>query len=282
MAEFPAFPLWTDAYLSDTGDLTTLEHGAYMLMLMAMWRAGGTLPNDDAKLRKVTRLDARQWPKVKPILMSLLMVTEQHVSSKRLTRELHAARSRSEKAAASARAKVLKEQAPPPANALPEHSLAAATTSITTSTTSSLRSDERARAPNPSVVLQGAVDGLTAQAFVAHCEEKRKPLSSQQAEAIAGVLRDVKALGGNPAEALRLAVRKGWVTLELEYLRNNGFPLPKTAPAVVSEAVAQWPLEKWRLMVTNWQQTGDWNPSLGPKPGEPGCRVPPELLKDAA
>ena len=50
MAEFPAMQIWTDAYLGDTSHLSTTEHGAYFLLLMAMWRNGGSLPNDDAML----------------------------------------------------------------------------------------------------------------------------------------------------------------------------------------------------------------------------------------
>ena len=61
VAEFPAFPLWTDAYLADTTELTTQEHGAYFLLLIAMWRAGGYVPDDDAKLARFTRLTIRQW-----------------------------------------------------------------------------------------------------------------------------------------------------------------------------------------------------------------------------
>ena len=43
MAEFPALPLWTDAYLGDTTHLTTIEHGAYLLLLMTAWRTADAL-----------------------------------------------------------------------------------------------------------------------------------------------------------------------------------------------------------------------------------------------
>lgn len=57
MAEFPALPLWTDAYLADTSHLTDGEHGRYIIMLFHMWRMPmARFPNDDAWLaRKFNR-----------------------------------------------------------------------------------------------------------------------------------------------------------------------------------------------------------------------------------
>jgi uncharacterized protein YdaU (DUF1376 family) len=62
MAEFPALPLFTDAYLADTIHLTTAQHGAYLLLLMAAWRMKDcALPNDDEFLARMARMDKRTW-----------------------------------------------------------------------------------------------------------------------------------------------------------------------------------------------------------------------------
>lgn len=70
MAEFPALPLFTDAYLADTRHLTTIQHGAYLLMLMTAWRSGDcTLPNDDVYLARICGMDKRTWAANKATLL---------------------------------------------------------------------------------------------------------------------------------------------------------------------------------------------------------------------
>jgi uncharacterized protein YdaU (DUF1376 family) len=62
MAEFPALPLFTDAYLADTRHLTTVQHGAYLLLLMEAWRRPAcSLPDDDVLLARLTGLLADDW-----------------------------------------------------------------------------------------------------------------------------------------------------------------------------------------------------------------------------
>lgn len=130
VAEFPAFPLWTDAYLADTTELTTQEHGAYFLLLIAMWRAGGYVPDDDAKLARFTRLTLRQWTIVRQSLSEFLTIENGSVTQGRLLDELEKARGRSKKAAESARAKYRKTNKLNGANAVPEQCSDDASTSI--------------------------------------------------------------------------------------------------------------------------------------------------------
>lgn len=72
MADFPALPLWTDAYLADTRHLSQSAHGAYLLLLMEAWRRPRCcLPDDDSLLARLSgspNLDA--WLALKPTVMA--------------------------------------------------------------------------------------------------------------------------------------------------------------------------------------------------------------------
>lgn len=124
MAEFPAMPLWTDAYLADTGHLTTIEHGAYFLLLMTMWRAGGSLPNDDKKLSRFARMSAQQWERVKPSLMEFFTIKDDEITQGRLTDELAFVKRRSKRQSENARANARKNKTSVSAMAQPKLSLA--------------------------------------------------------------------------------------------------------------------------------------------------------------
>jgi uncharacterized protein YdaU (DUF1376 family) len=87
-------PLYTDALVADTTNLSALEFGVYMLLLTAMWRAGGTLPNSDVDLRRIGRISANNWPKVRDRVMRLLTVEGDHVTQKRLREEFEKASGR--------------------------------------------------------------------------------------------------------------------------------------------------------------------------------------------
>lgn len=78
----PYMPFYTSRYLGDTHQLTTLEHGAYSLLLFTMWDRGGALEFDLDKLRKVTRLSKANWKKVWPEIEGYFSVSDGQISQK--------------------------------------------------------------------------------------------------------------------------------------------------------------------------------------------------------
>ena len=111
MAEFPALQLWTDAYLGDTGHLTTIEHGAYLLLLMTAWRTKDcSLPDDDKILARYCRMNTHQWARIKPIMLTFWKVENGTWRQSRLTDEWGAVRQKREAAASNGKLSALKRK----------------------------------------------------------------------------------------------------------------------------------------------------------------------------
>ena len=83
----PYMPLFIGDYLADTTHLTRSEHGAYLLLLMAMWRAGGKLPNDPARLARIALASPSEWDELQPVMMTFFKRRGGHITHERLARE---------------------------------------------------------------------------------------------------------------------------------------------------------------------------------------------------
>lgn len=108
--DHPYMPFWTDKYLGATTHLNATEHGAYLLLLIVMWRQGGSLPNDDELLRKYARLTQRQWKKVKPVIWPFFNVSETSLCQSRLQRVFNEVTNRREVNSANAKSRWQKTQ----------------------------------------------------------------------------------------------------------------------------------------------------------------------------
>lgn len=98
-------PLVIEKYQADTMELSTLQHGAYLLLLMAYWRRGGPLPADDSRLASIAKLSPQEWKKHRSVLSEFFEERDGQWHQKRADAELARARAKSEAAAESARAR---------------------------------------------------------------------------------------------------------------------------------------------------------------------------------
>lgn len=81
-------PLFPDAYLRDTTHLTTEEHGAYFLLLMAAWGSEDcSLPNDERRLAALVKMTVAKWRKIAPTVLEFWTIDKGRISQKRLRKE---------------------------------------------------------------------------------------------------------------------------------------------------------------------------------------------------
>ena len=58
-----AFPV--SDYLAATPHLSTIQHGAYLFLIMHYWQQGG-LPDDDEQLARIACMSIAEWRKHRP------------------------------------------------------------------------------------------------------------------------------------------------------------------------------------------------------------------------
>jgi uncharacterized protein YdaU (DUF1376 family) len=89
MTTRPWMPLYVADYRGDTTHLTTEQHGAYLLLLMAMWNAGGSLPNDDKTLARICNADPRRWRlSLRAVVLAFFDVVGKTIVQRRLKAEI--------------------------------------------------------------------------------------------------------------------------------------------------------------------------------------------------
>lgn len=97
-------PFYVGDYLADTLHLNTLQHGAYLLLILAYWRSGEPLNDDDEELATITRSTVAEWKKLRRSMVRFFHVDDGKWAHKRIDAELAKASSITEKRANAGRA----------------------------------------------------------------------------------------------------------------------------------------------------------------------------------
>ncbi|HQS65419.1 MAG TPA: YdaU family protein, partial [Acidovorax defluvii] len=203
-------PLWIGAYLADTQHLSRDEHGGYFLLLMAYWRAGAPLIDDDKRLAAIVKANPKEWKTLRATLAEFFLVSDGVWFHKRVEAELAESKERKAKAgnkakaAAEARwgkaASIQPSNAPGNAPSIPQALLKECPTPSPI-TPSSLRSEGVKRMADevPTKILDD---------YLAVRKAKRAgPLTET---AIAGLRREAAKAGITIAEAMTACCELGW------------------------------------------------------------------------
>lgn len=112
MSHRPAIwmPMYWSDYLGDTSHLTTIEHGAYLLLIAHYWITGRPLPNDDKRLSQITKMGTKKWRGMRQTIEVLFTISGDVWTHSRVDEEIAKAienkeknRKRTENATASRR-----------------------------------------------------------------------------------------------------------------------------------------------------------------------------------
>ena len=88
-------PWYWREFFADTAELDAEQTGAYACLLGHLWLRGGKLPNDPDALCRLARVwDVERWPEIWEAIRGYLQVSAAHISQKRTTLELEAAKRR--------------------------------------------------------------------------------------------------------------------------------------------------------------------------------------------
>jgi len=97
MSAVPYMKFYIGDYLGDTQHLTTLQHGAYLLLIMAYWQRRGPLPMDDDKLARIARCAIAEWMQCKCDVLAFFDECDGMLCHGRIDKELEGVAEVSEK-----------------------------------------------------------------------------------------------------------------------------------------------------------------------------------------
>lgn len=125
MAALPYMQLYVADYLADTSHLTTVEHGAYLLLMFNYWQRGHSFKAKDEqslnkRLATVARMSNEEWTEVSETLQEFFNVSATEWRHERIERDLEAVYEKSSKASAAGKASAASKRNKKPAPVPPD------------------------------------------------------------------------------------------------------------------------------------------------------------------
>lgn len=205
-------PIYWGDYTKKTQHLSTLEHGAYLLLIAHYWNTGAAIADDDDVLRRITRTTTKQWKTIAPTIRGFFIIDGGMMVHQRVESELQTTLgvSTSQSLKADLRWNKYKKQ---------QQELCrgnAVAMPITVTVTKD----------NPIVPLPDWLPLEDWQAFIEMRNAKKKPMTDRAAQMIIKKLTQFK---GSPSAILQQSTINGWQDV-FELRENKPSPFQKPKP----------------------------------------------------
>lgn len=229
MSKQPWMPLFVDAFVADTMHLSAAEIGAYALLLMAMWRHNGSVPDDDKDLARITR-SGKAWKKMKARLAPMLIFENGYVTQKRLRKEWDYVTTLGKKNSENAKARWSKNNDITDATASISHMPDACPHTHTH--TQTRKKEYTGGKPPVKDELLLVVDEERAEAVIEHRKRLGSPLTARAARQLAKAF----AQAPDPNAAADEMLARGWRGFKLEWMDRGGRAPPGRGETLIETA----------------------------------------------
>ena len=88
----PWMPIYWGDYTKKTQHLSTLEHGAYLLLIAHYWNTGQPVADCDDVLRRITRTTSKQWNQIAKTIRGFFISEDGLLIHERVEKELQTSR----------------------------------------------------------------------------------------------------------------------------------------------------------------------------------------------
>jgi uncharacterized protein YdaU (DUF1376 family) len=253
-------PLFIGDYLADTMHLTHIQHGIYMLLIMAYWRNGGPLADNAGQLAAIAKCSPQEWRKHCSVIARFFHIEDGYWLHKRIDAELDGA---------TAKAQERRKSGTEGARRRWQNDGKAMAEPLANEWQTAWQNDAPSPSPSPSPLLAASLANLS---------QLPRACAREWADQAAAN----RAAAGLPAVDLADEWNKfnNKIGAEPTLERWLGWALKARAqqPGSGSTDPAAMPEPPWAARMRHWKSRRSWNPEFGPQPGEPGCFVPAKFL----
>lgn len=280
-------PLHVGPYLKATSRLTAIQHGAYLLLLMEAWSNDGLIPDDDDELALITRMSPREWRANRAKVLRFWTPVEGGYRQERLDQELarakHLVNIKSEAGKASAEARKRQRAGNSRSTAVAAEAATEPQQTAIPIPIHTLPSEENAREARLPSGLVDQVWGLAPS--TSRTRSSRKDVERTLRAALKRgakpdeIVAGLRAYFASPDASKDDGAYAKGVHRMIEADRWRDWATPASPPASDDgEGATGW---AWRLRQFRGPDRV-WVESMwGPRPGQPGCLCPAELLEQA-